>query len=531
MQKIALSEKKINLGLLGLFILFAFYCAMRATRGLFIPMEQDDYRDMGIAENMLHGIFFNDPTYQHELLWYNPLLPALDALISRITGLPLNIVVAHAGKFFNLLVPVGIYYMANRLFNKQIALATAAACLFFVCGNEYAEHTSGFTYVWIALCFSQALYYLIIAFTNKVLQGNNILSYLLLGFFAGILFLCHAAPSFLFCLVLICCFIHAFLKKEISFLQLIVRGLLFSTTLLITGLPLLYSIFIHYQYKIKNVDPMQWVAFILRPEEGYQLFKETVNLFFMIACTGLIVLIRDKSFNKIAKRVILYWFICSAVIFFYVYSIVILRTKYHIVLPGFVPSSDAFFCFKSVESVLFGIGLWQIASWILKILGTKIRVGFAVVFYTLLVVLVVVRAPGYARRKEFVLLRGKTLEQQKGVYSDMNVYAWIKQHTDINSVILSEMGQAIFPVMASGRKMVVANTYYSSPYISYLDRKADADSMLSGIKGNANVKSSLDKYNVTYLLLAVSNLKQYKQAAMYFPEVVYSDSSFVIRKR
>ncbi|HVX51917.1 MAG TPA: hypothetical protein VHB48_17280, partial [Chitinophagaceae bacterium] len=99
MQSKFFSDKKISLALLSVFILFAFYCAIKATKSLFLPVEQDDYRDMSIAENMLHGLYLQDSTYQHEMLWYNPFLPALDAFLARITGLPLNMIVTHAGKF------------------------------------------------------------------------------------------------------------------------------------------------------------------------------------------------------------------------------------------------------------------------------------------------------------------------------------------------------------------------------------------------------------------------------------------------
>ncbi len=531
MLKLDLQEKKINQGLLGLFILFGLYCAIKATRGLILPVEQDDFRDMSIAENMLHGLYLKDPTYQNELLWYNPLLPAIDAFVCRITGLPMNIVVTHIGKFFSPLIPISIYYMGLKLFNPKIALATAVACMFFVCGNEYAEHTSGYTYIWLALCFSQVPFYLIIAFTNKTLPGNKNLNYLLLGFFAGILFLVHSAPSFLFCIVLICCFLHAFIKKEISFKQLITRGLLFSFALLLTGSPLLYSVFVHYHYHIKNVDPMQWVAFILEPEQASILFKETVNVYFVIAMVGLVCLIKNKTLPQIAKRIVLYWVFCSAAIFFYVYSIVFLRTKYNIILPGFVPSSDAFFCVKSAESILFGIGFWQIITWVFSRWGGKLKLSYLAIFYAVLMVMVAVRAPRYYRRKEFTLLRTNTLEKQQGAYADMNIYTWLKKNTDINDVVLCKMDQAIFPVMASGRKMVVANTYYSSPYISYLDRKADADSMLAGLNTNNNLQPAFDKYNVKYILLPVSEQQAYPQAPVYFPDVVYTDSSFIVRKR
>jgi len=529
MLKTPLQEKRLNITLLCLFILFAVYCALRATKGLFLPVEQDDYRDMSIAENMLHGIFFKDTTYQNELLWYNPFLPALDALISRITGLPLNIVLAHTGKFLNILIPVSIYYMGVKLFDRKTALAIAAAAIFFVCGNEYGEHTSGYTYVWLAICFSQVFFYLAITFANKTLPVQNNLNYLLLGLLAGVMFLCHSAMSLLFCITLLCCFFHALIKKEWTFKQFMFKGILYSIGLIAVGAPLLYSIFIHYHYKIKNVDPMQWVAFLLEPEQAYDLFKETFNIYFIIAVVGFIGLIRSKTFNKTARRLILYWSICAFFIFLYVYSIVILRTKYNIILPGFVPSCDAFFCVKSAESVLFGIGFIQVITWLYNKWLQRSKINLAIVFYAALCLLIIFRLPGYLHRKEFVLLKTATLEKQKTF--DLEAYAWIKSNTDINDVIFSSMDYAIFPVMASGRKMVAANTYYSSPYISYIDRKKDADSILSGLQSTTSITSLLETYKVKYVLVPTGEQEKYVQAATLFPTIAYQDKNFIIRRR
>ncbi|HVX50204.1 MAG TPA: hypothetical protein VHB48_08595, partial [Chitinophagaceae bacterium] len=101
----------------------------------------------------------------------------------------------------------------------------------------------------------------------------------------------------------------------------------------------------------------------------------------------------------------------------------------------------------------------------------------------------------------------------------------------INDVIFSHMDYAIFPVMASGRKMVVANTYYSSPYISYIDRKRDADSILSGLQSSVDITPLLKTYNVRYLLLPVDEQSKYIQAASLFPVVAYTDTTFIIRRR
>ena len=509
----------------------ALYYAMKTASGLVLPVEDDDFRDMSIAENMLHGFFFTDPTYLHERLWYNPLMPATDALISLITGLPLNIIVTQAGKYLNLLIPISLYFMCNRLFDKKIALGAAAASIFFVCGNDYGEHTSGYTYILISMTFSQIFFYMVVAYAHKTFRDALNLNFFLLGVYMGILFLFHSAPSFLLCLILICCFLHGVIKKELSFKEAMIKGGFFSVPFLLIASPLLFNIFIYYHYDIKNEDPMQWVYILFRPGEGKRLFQETVNIYSIIALTGLIGLIRSKSIDKITKRIILYWFFCSVILFFYVYSIGILKASYNISLPGFVPSCDIFFYVKSAEAVLFGIGIWQIALWVSNASHFYIKMNSILFFYAVICCMVILRMPGYAKRKEFNYLRARTIERQNSIYADLPIYTWMKNNTDINDVVLCKMEQANFPVMASGRKMVAAVTYYSNPYVSYINKKKDCDTMINGLRNNTYIKPLLDQYEVRYLLIPVAEQMQYKLASFYFPDIVYIDKNFILRKR
>ncbi|CAN5571005.1 hypothetical protein BH10BAC2_BH10BAC2_28020 [soil metagenome] len=530
MKAISNQEKWINYILLIFFAALAFYCAQKATTGLFLPADDDTFRDMAIAENIKLGMIWSDPSYVNELLWYNPGLPALEAFLSWLTGMPLNMILTHAGKYLNLLIPFTLFLLCARLFDKRIAFGAATASFFFVCGNDYGSHMSGYTYILLPICFTQSLFYLILIFTYKTFNSKKNLYFLLIGLLAGLLFLFHSAPSFIFCIILGFLLLHSLLKKEINFKEAIIKGLLFSITFLLVASPLLYNIFIHYSFHVKNIDPTQWVYFLFRPGNGGKLIEENVNIYLGIALIGLVHLVRNKSLHPTARRIILYWFSIAIIIFIYLYIIVILRTKYGIQLPGFVPSVDIFFYLKACEAVLFGIGIVAIMNWIISKIGTRIKFNPNYLLYAIVLGLVLARFPSYYTRKEFGRLRMLTQEkQQNGSFFMM--YKWLKENTKINDVILCSLDEAQYPVMASGRKLVVTGIYYSNPYVSYIDRKKDCDSLLQNLQ-QASVSPVLsDQYKIKYFILKKSEQGKYISAEKKFPVEAYNDDQYLIRKK
>ncbi|QEC66026.1 hypothetical protein FRZ67_01410 [Panacibacter ginsenosidivorans] len=530
MKEISKQEQWINYLLLIFFAALAFYCAQKTTSGLFLPADDDTFRDMAIAENIKHGQVFTDPSYRNELLWYNPGLPGLEAFISWVTGVPLNLILAQAGKYLNLFIPFTLFLLCAKLFDKRVAFGAATASFFFVCGNDYGTHMSGYTYILLPICFTQSLFYLVLILTYRTFESLKNLYFLLLGLAAGSLFLFHSAPAFIFCIILGLLLLFSLIKKEMSFKEVIVKGLFFSVTFLLVASPLLYNIFIHYSFHVKNIDPTQWVYFLFRPGNGNKLIEENVNIYLAIAVIGLIHLIRNKSFKQTAKRIILYWFFTAAIIFIYLYIIVILRTKYGIHLPGFVPSVDIFFYVKACESVLFGIGILAIIKWLIIKIDWRIKFNPGYLLYAVVLCLVLVRFPSYYTRKEFGRLRMLTIEKQQNS-SFYNMYEWIKQNTLINDVLLCSLNEAQYPVMASGRKLIVTGIYYSNPYVSYLDRKIDCDNLLQSLQQTQHDDVLFDKYKVNYLIINKKDEGKYISAKTLFPTVAYNDNDYVIRKK
>src|SRR6202012_4912762 len=97
---------------------------------------------------------------------------------------------------------------------------------------------------------------------------------------------------------------------------------------------------------------------------------------------------------------------------------------------------------------------------------------FAVMLYT------VGYYPIYMNRQDLVEPRQQALDKEKQK-DDLQVYYYIAKNVPLDKVILCEHGQSLFPVMATGIKMVSIGVYFSNPYISYDRRESDREAMIS----------------------------------------------------
>src|SRR5579871_4376558 len=140
-------ERKQRLLLLGasfLMLLMAFIQSYRVMHDLTWPFDTDFDRDMAFVQNSLDGHFGQDPIYAGHYLWYNPLLFSIEAGLVKLTGLPVNIILARAGLYLNLLGPLSFFLMAWGLFDLRVATASLLSYLFFAAGSF--EGTGAATY-------------------------------------------------------------------------------------------------------------------------------------------------------------------------------------------------------------------------------------------------------------------------------------------------------------------------------------------------------------------------------------------------
>ena len=486
---------------------------------MILPVDDDCYRDLGIIENMLNNHYLNDPSYLNEFLWYNPLFSFIQSSLIKLTSQHPMMFLIQAGKYINLLSPLLFYLTCARLLSKNIALAACAAFLFFTNGNDYGSHVAGYTYILLPGIFTQFLFYLAIILIYKMLLDYKIYKFILSGSFSGIIFLFHTAPACLILLIIMYFFFNDISNNKKSKIIFIKYGCFFMSFLIIVS-PFIYFIFYHYHFIIKNRNPSQWIYYLLRPENFMLLLKENINFYFLISVIGFVNLIRNSKINKLSKKIIFAWLFGSIIMLLYFNIASIINLKYNRHLPVIIPSFHFYFYLKAVEALLFGIGFIAICNWLSKKASALFKkCSFDIIFYVLLLLFVIIRLPGYSKRKEFNFLHNKVLKTQSDTLS-ITMYKWIKKNTDINDVFVCSESAIKFPIMATGRKLIVTTKYYSNPYVNYDQREKD-----NYILFNSNDKEAIgeifSRYNVKYLLLNNSDILKYPLLKSFFPVSFY----------
>jgi hypothetical protein len=132
-QRLKFSELIIHIAVAAM-IFFSFYKGQQAAVKVDWVFDKDMVRNISMAQSMLDGYPLSDSIFYGETLWYNPMLPALTAAVSKITDSTLMTTNMRIGAYINLLVPIGFYLLLLFAFNIRTA-AVATAGMLFVFNN------------------------------------------------------------------------------------------------------------------------------------------------------------------------------------------------------------------------------------------------------------------------------------------------------------------------------------------------------------------------------------------------------------
>src|ERR1700759_3121591 len=84
----------------------AFIQCWHTVHDLHWASEPDFDRDIASIRATLTGHYGQDPNMPGQYMWYNPVIFMSETLVAKLSGLPINIVVARSGAFFNILNPI-----------------------------------------------------------------------------------------------------------------------------------------------------------------------------------------------------------------------------------------------------------------------------------------------------------------------------------------------------------------------------------------------------------------------------------------
>jgi hypothetical protein len=111
-------------------LVFAVVQGLQTVAGLSRPFDVDQFRDIAAAQSIADGAFPRDPFYREERAWYNPLVPALVALTSFVTGLDVATAFVRTGPLLNAAAPVVFFVLTATLFGGWPAVVAVASLLF-----------------------------------------------------------------------------------------------------------------------------------------------------------------------------------------------------------------------------------------------------------------------------------------------------------------------------------------------------------------------------------------------------------------
>lgn len=518
------------------FMIICFIPSQHVVSDINYGYDSDNARDMANVNNLLAGNLINDPNYLGAYRWYNPLVHWLEAGAVLVTSIPVNMVVSKGGPYFNLLAPVCFFLMVFSLFDSLVAISAIAGFLFFISGDIPGYFSATYTPWLYPIAFVQFAFYLGIIVLYNTFLKNTFSWFILLGALAGFMFLGHTGPTAIFMLQIVWLIIvtayNQIRKGELLIRPLVFKCLATLISFIIVSLPLTIIVFGFYKFKMVNPAIYEYTDPLFQLKNITGLLKANFSIAFLVALAGLFFIIKSDT-NYIVKNILYSWLFSSLLLYSYVTLSKYIRIHYHLLLPGIVPSFHFFFYFKAVESVFFGIGFVELAKRVVNfidhlIASTNSSVSSKTnpIIIVALILLVVIYYPAYVNRGDFKSVVPEQIS--KAVKAErIETYHWLIANTKINDVVLCQEDLIIFPLMASGRKMVANTKDHTNPYLDFASREKDRDAMLSILMGNVTYSDSLFyKYKVDYVF--VLNSINYSMIKNYFPKKVFTTATYSI---
>jgi hypothetical protein len=489
-------------------IALAFVPAYRATCDLQWPNEYDLYREMASARCLLQEGFGHDPCYAGERIWYNPLTHMALAALHRITGWTLPVTTVRGGTYLNLLGPVAFFLMAVVLLGRRRGLLALVGYLFCLAGSFPSWAAATYSPWLYPVNFAQGFFYLLILMLALWGWPRSRLRWALLtGLLLGTTFLAHTAPAMLFGGVFASYMVIRLLQAPESWATLARRHLLAAFILaggaLLVALPFLFSIVGHYELHIRNPSPNGYVPDFLGYSHLPLMILRHVDVSVLVAWLGLVQLIRGRC-PPVARRILMPWLILSAAYLLYGYVVVGLA-KLGVHAHMIVPSFHALFYFKAALSLLFALGVEQLARFLRSqwerqgVPVTAPRLSILVGALALLIALL--EAPQYWIRYDYNQARDEAL--MRGAETNrIAVYTWLEQHGRAEDVVLASDDLSLFGIAPAGAKVVAVDPYLSSPYVDVRQRRLDRDRMdvFLAQGDGAAFADVATRYGVTYVV-------------------------------
>jgi hypothetical protein len=479
---------------------FAFVPVRNAVIGVTAPFDIDQFRDIAAAQSMADGNFLEDPFYKGESLWYNPLLAAATASVSKLTSLSVPRVYVQQGPFISAIVAAAFYLMAASLFGPWPAVI--AFSLFLFSPSYTTPWATPSLSPWVFTgTFASGFFYAGIALCSSAMSDGRQRRWMLAGFAIGLTFLSHTAPAF----ILTACVFTGILwahRRRLDRYRIAAAVLAIA---LATSVPFLLSIVGHYHLHVVNRAPSGWIAPDLQASSASSLLLSGLTVQNGLSVAGFLILIVGRQFRS--GRILVVWTLAAIVMFYYGW----VQQLAPNVLPSLVPQFHFNFYLKAASYVLAGVGVWTLLQTSVRITKPG-RVTFPLsrshAYQPAMLAVVLVAGISlswiglFRNRHDFTSDRDRALAWTDEFAAD-GILERVRTETPPSATILATPLDSIYRVAPAGRRVVAVPREFSNPYVDY-DRRADAQSRMLAAFRNADFESFstlAEDYDVTHVLL------------------------------
>lgn len=487
-------QNRLAWGLGLTLILLALAFQLHSIQSVRAPVEEDFYRDLGAAHSLLDGLSRADPNLSGEVRWYNPLTPAAVALASTISGIAPVDLYSRGGPLLNLLGPLALLILVARLHSPWAGCFAVLAYLFL--GHHHLPSYKYATYSpWLwPFNFAQGLALSSLLVLLEAVRRNRMDVYVLSGLLLGVTFLAHTAPAALLALTMtLLCGLQV-LHGRWTWRQAGCRLLAVGIPSFLVSLVLLLPLFLAYRFHTLNPAPAQFTA--LFKNEVVEMLLDWKNLLAIPALLGLYGITLVRRDGNDAMRLYVAFASATGLLFLYGLGVDILRGKGWLNLPLLVPSFHFHLYLTLCLYIGFGIA---VAALLARLPAGSVAGRLAAP--GLLVVILTLNGNGYSQNhdtRHFV----RESERLAARTELRELYLWCLAHSAPDSVFLADDEYGQYAIGAAGRKLLLLDPIFTSPYVDIDQRARDRLALYEALhQGDTRrFRQLADQYHITYVL-------------------------------
>jgi hypothetical protein len=475
---------------------------LRVTTGLHVPPDPDLFRSAAITQTILDGAWIADPFFAGEWNWYNPLVPAIVALLHAITGTPVLELYARSGVVLNLFGPIAFWALVRALFGSGAAVAAVFAFLFLP-PRLPGWSTAGYWPWLFSSVFTQAVFYAGLIAVDRAARSMRLTQWVIAGLALGFVFLGHTAPAIVFGGVIVLAATRMW-RGGLSAQRSMVLLAASLATAVVVSLPVVLSVAVRYRFAVLN-DVLRLYAYPeTEPGNFAGFLADHANAGTALALAGAPLLLRDREQRRRAW-VIGYWAVVNGAILLVHFGRPLLESA-GLHVPQVVTAFHFILYAEALLMILAGYALWRIVETAGgMVTRTTLRVPPAIVARALLAVVVLLSVgpllPARRAREDFDESHTRAVAYQNR-QDERRVREWIRTTTPPGTVFLASYRLSLYAVAPAGGKVVALDPVFANPYVDLAARERDQRKMEERIFENDRNGYCLaaSRYDVQYVI-------------------------------